>query len=206
MSTQNFTAARQYALDRLETEIPSTIYYHDITHTRDEVLPALNLFAGHEQINSNDLIILRTAGYFHDIGFIFDYTEHVEFGVKIANQILPSYDYSQNQIDEILNLIRATRLPQTPKTHLEEILADADLSILGSEDFLERNHLLYLERIEYFGDISIIEWYNQQIEFLKQHCYFTDAAKKFNRDRKLRNIRTLEEKVQALEGKINIIQ
>lgn len=192
MNRPDFEGARDYALNRLETEISHSYYYHNIIHTRDEVIPAIDLFLATEKLNGTAAMILRTAGYFHDIGFTESYQDHEDAGVDIVKEVLPKYNYSPEQIDEISRLIMATRLPQSPKTHLEYLIADADLAVLGNEDFLDRNYLLYLEHVEYVQNISIIEWYQLQIKFIKQHDYFTWTARDLKKSQKSVNIRSLE--------------
>lgn len=192
MNRPDFEGARDYALKRLETEISPSYYYHNITHTRDEVIPAIDLFLEKENINGTAPLILRTAGYFHDIGFTTSFEQHEVVGVRIARAVLPDYHYSPEQVDAISGLIIATRLPQMPKTHLEKLIADADLSVLGNTDFLDRNYLLYLEQVEHVKNISITDWYQDQIKFLKQHNYFTPTAQHLKNSQKSKNIRSLE--------------
>ena len=40
MGTQNFEQAKRHALERLEQELPPGLYYHNMLHTTDDVLPA----------------------------------------------------------------------------------------------------------------------------------------------------------------------
>jgi len=192
MTIPDFEGARDYALKRLENEISPSYSYHNITHTRDEVIPAIDLFLEKENLNGAAPLVLHTAGFFHDVGFTECYDQHELASVRIAREVLPRYNYSAEQIEVISGLIMATRLPQRPKTHLEKLIADADLSVLGNADFLDRNYLLYLEQVEHVKNISITEWYQVQIKFLKQHNYFSRTAQDLKNSQKSKNIRSLE--------------
>ncbi|MFQ3214673.1 MAG: hypothetical protein ACJAT1_000188 [Marivirga sp.] len=181
----DFQGAKQYALDRLSSELSSDLFYHHVEHTID-VCNAIEGIAMEEGIVGNDLILLRTAGIFHDIGFIEQYANNEPVAVQIAQKVLPGYDYSDSEINIISELILATRVPQEPKTHLEEIICDADLDYLGRDDFDAISHSLMKEWIAY-GLVDTEEEFNEkQLSFFNAHHYFTDTAK--------RNRKVLKEK------------
>lgn len=64
---------------------------------------------------------------YHDIGFIDTHLEHEEIGRAITISQLKNYGYSKAKIEAVCGMIRATKIPQNPKNHLEQIIADADL-------------------------------------------------------------------------------
>ena len=83
-------------------------------------------------------------------------------------------------------------MPQSPKTKLEQIIADADLDILGRKNFFERNFALLVE-LEGLGIIIPIEqWQSDQLRFMRGHHYFTKAANDLRSAGKQRNIAKLE--------------
>jgi hypothetical protein len=70
---------------------------------------------------------------------------------------------------------------------------DADLYILGSKDFMERNADLRRE-LAYLGKLfSDQEWYSGQLDFLMRHSYFTASARSLRDSQKNRNINHLRE-------------
>ena len=78
-------------------------------------------------------------------------------------------------IQTITDCIIATTLPQNPKTKLEEIVCDADLFHLGTDDFLEKNKLIRKEMENRKGhSISKNEWRKSTYSLLINHHYFTD--------------------------------
>jgi uncharacterized protein len=86
----------------------------------------------------------------------------------------------------------ATRLPQTPRTALEEILADADLDVLGRDDFLPRNRALQAEVSALGRPVGDKPWLTGQTQFLQSHRYWTAAARSLRDRGKERNIDLLE--------------
>lgn len=192
MSQPDFEGARLYALERLERELPPSMIYHTLEHTRDEVVPAAEQIAAAEGVNGEELILLRTAAYYHDLGYIEQSKDHEDISARIATENLPRFGYTPEQIKTILGMIMATKLPQCPVTLLEEILADADLSVLGKEEGLERNLDLRAEFAANGRAVTDQSWYASQINFLRKHQYFTSAAHTLRDMQKQKNIATLE--------------
>jgi len=172
----DFDQARRYVVTRLEQELPPQRVYHNVAHTRDEVAPAAERLAAAEGIEGEALLLVRTAAWFHDIGFIQQGPDHEVIGAQIAAQVLPRFGYSSDQIAAIRGMIMATRLPQSPCNLLEQIIADADLDLLGCDDFIARNYDLRAEMATYGQTMTDEEWYISQLEFLQGHRYFTVAA------------------------------
>ena len=176
MSQPDFERARQSALERLARELSPQVTYHSLAHTLDEVFPAADQFAALEGVTGEDLLLLRTAAIYHDIGYVEQHTRHEESSVRIASAMLPGFGYCPAQISVVVDAILATRLPQQPHSLLERILADADLSVLGGEDYLLRSAALREELAAFGQAMTDVEWYSRQLEFIRDHRYFTSAA------------------------------
>jgi predicted metal-dependent HD superfamily phosphohydrolase len=164
--------------DKLQEELPKNLYYHNVKHTIDVVVHT-EILALEENVTSEELLLLKTASLFHDSGFLIDMKNHEANSVKMADEILPQYGYSKEQRAVVADLIMATRMPQKPKNHLEEIMCDADLDYLGRPDYLNVSRNLFRELI----DLNLIneseyEWNKLQLKFLQEHRYFTESAKK----------------------------
>ena len=85
-------------------------------------------------------------------------------------QVLPGFDYSAEQLATIVELIAATKMPQRPTSPLAELLCDADLDVLGREDFWPINRQLLDETQHYQGRcIDEAEWLEGQTRFLAEH-------------------------------------
>jgi len=194
----DFKAARVYALDILETQLSANLYYHSAAHTRDDVVPAAIWLARQENISEAETFLLLTAAWYHDVGYVTGVDDHETRSKRLAAQVLPRFSYTPKQITTIHRLIEATRVPQQPQTHLEEIIADADLDSLGREDFFETSYLLYVEMLSLGHRITPLEWAERQLNFLQTHTYFTTTAKTKREPVKQENINVL---VQLLEKK-----
>jgi uncharacterized protein len=188
----DFEGAKQYALERLARELPPTLFYHSLAHTRNDVLPAAEHLARMEGVQGDDLLCLRTAACFHDLGYVDRPGDHEVRSAEIAADILPRFGYSPSQIALIRTLIMATKLPNNPQTLLEKIIADADMDSLGREDFLNAGlHLRH--ELEGVGiRSSDVDWYRGQVNFLQQHNYYTEAAHKLRGPGKERNLETVK--------------
>jgi uncharacterized protein len=89
-------------------------------------------------------------------------------------------------------MIMATRLPQSPKSHLEQILADADLDDLGRDDFFAIGDKLFLEN-SFFGIITDMdEWNRKQVDFMEGHQYFTKSAINLRQAKKDANLERIK--------------
>ncbi len=197
MRTPNLVSARRYALRRLEQELAPTLFYHSLAHTRDDVAPAAERLAALEGVAGEELLLLRTAAYFHDLGFVEQRQDHEATGARLAAAALPRFGYSPAQIQAIVGMIMATRLPQRPHNLLEQLLADADLDILGRTDFLARNQALHAELATTAEPIPDADWYHAQLAFLRDHHYWTSAARALRDAGKQRNIAALNELLAA---------
>lgn len=188
----DYERAVQYALSRLEEELAPELTYHNLFHTRDDVLPAVRRLTTLAGIGEDERRLLEIAAVYHDLGFLVGRQEHERAGAEIAAQVLPGFGLTPEQVATIQGMIMATRLAQSPHTPLEEILADADLDVLGREDFLSRSQALQAEVATLGTPIPDKDWYSRQLKFLQGHRYFTAAARTLRDEGKQRNIAALE--------------
>ena len=183
--------ARAYATSCLR-RLPAELTYHSLAHTCDDVVPAAERLAARLGVGGPDLVLLRTAAYFHDVGFIERRDQHEAVGARLATSVLIYCGYRPSQIAAIEGMIMATRLPQSPRTLLEQILADADLDSLGRDDFMRTSQALRAELARFGPPIPAADWYTRQLAFLRNHRYFTTAARALRDAGKQRNIALLE--------------
>lgn len=192
MNGPDFEGAKKYALDRLERELPESLSYHSISHTRDDVARAAERLAIMEGLDEETILLLRTAAIFHDVGYIERPEDHEQSSILTAGEILPRFGYSPEQIQRIQAMIQATKLPQTPHNREEEVLADADLDTLGREDFFTLSLHLRKELANRGQNFDEAQWYARQLEFLRSHHYWTDSARKMREAGKKKNIAELK--------------
>jgi uncharacterized protein len=176
MTEINFTAIRSNVISRLERGLSPKLYYHGLHHTRDDVLPAAILLGELAGLNKDEQLILQTAALYHDIGYLESYQNHEAIGARIAAQELPELGYSPEFVQQIVGLIMATRMPQSPRSRLEQLMCDADLDSLGREDFFINSHRLRLELKELGIETTLKQWYGRQLKFLESQSYWTAEA------------------------------
>lgn len=197
MPEPDYSAAINYALTRLRNELSSGLLYHSLPHTRDDVLIAVRKFAAQAGVTGEDLALLEVAAVYHDIGFLYIVAEHERRGVELIRDVLPGYGFSPEQVERIAGMIMTTRLPQTPHNFLEELLSDADLDVLGREDFSARNAKLRQEMAGLGKTFTDEQWFGSQLKFLENHTYFTEAARLIRNEGKQKNIDYLRQTLEA---------
>ncbi len=194
-SLPDFDGAVSYALNIIRNELDSVYVYHNITHTESDVMPNALRLAELCNLTEDEKQLLRVAASFHDVGYLKGPTEHEARSCDVVRNNLPSFNFSAEQIEAICEMIMATRIPQTPINLMGQILADADLDLLGRTDFPGISNRLRLELENTGSDLTDSKWYSQQIGFLKSHSYFTDAAIETRQPQKDANIIWLEEQL-----------
>lgn len=189
----DFEQARAYIVHQLINNLSSNLYYHGSHHTLDDVVPALEQLVSMEGIEGDDLLLLRTAAYYHDGGFLRQYAKNEPIAVEIVKEVLPDLGYTRRHIRIIRGIILATQVPQRPQNHLEEIMCDADLDSLGRPDFFLRSHCLRLELAAHSHPTTLREWHKDQLRFMESHTYFTSSACSLREPGKQRNIAELRD-------------
>ena len=185
----------QLILNKLKNELPVNLYYHSIDHTLD-VYHCAESIGKEEGISDADMKLLLVAAIYHDAGYLEQYHNHEQISCDIARKYLQQFNYVQNDIDIICEIITATKVPQRPKTHLEKVICDADLNYLGRTDFFSIGDSLYREMLAIGYIKNKAEWNRVQLDFMQQHHYFTPSAIKHNNLQKGKNIILVRSKIK----------
>ena len=188
-----FTDIQEVILDKLERELPGYLYYHNVKHTVD-VVTEVELIGWGEGCTDEEILLLKTAGLFHDAGHTIDYDNHEFHGTRLAREILPEYNYCPEQIERICSLILATKMPPQPANLLENIICDSDLDYLGRSDFIPVSNTLYEELKAQNKMGSLNDWNKIQVKFITGHQYFTNTARSLREVNKQLQI----ERIQSL--------
>jgi predicted metal-dependent HD superfamily phosphohydrolase len=181
-----------YALDRLRAELPPTLSYHCVWHTEGDVLPAARRLGQLAGVTPPEQGLLEISAAYHDIGHIHISYGHEAISIKIMAEALPRFGFSPRDIERVTSMIMATRMPQSPKNDLEELLADSDMDGLGRTDFLDTSKALWRENAALGRPKSWVQWLEMQLRFLSSHRYFSTVARTLRDDGKQRNIAMLE--------------
>ena len=174
----------------------SDSFYHNFTHSA-EVAKVAEEIANAIGIEQNDKEALLIAAWFHDVGHTETCDGHEDIGIKMAAKFLKENNYPTEGIEKVISLINATRMPRNPKNTLEEVICDADLHHLGTNDF-EVKENLYRNEVEALKGYKIddVEWLNNNLKFFDQHKYFTEYARKRFETQKNINYIKIEKKLK----------
>ena len=183
--------AQEFVENLLENKLQEGFLYHSIQHTRD-VVEVTQELAEMNNLSGDELEIVMLAAWLHDTGYTESYENHEEASINIARSFLTNNNYKDSGIDKITECIEATKMPQSPKNLLSEIICDADLASLGRKNYFAKSELIRQEWKERkIKDLSKKEWIEYEIDFLSNHTYFTNAAKLLFDTQKADNIKKL---------------
>lgn len=188
----SFDEIYQKIFRMLETELPSFLAYHSPRHTA-YVVERAEFIALQESVHQDDIYLIKIAALFHDIGFIIQYKNHEEAGCVIARDALQAYNFPDKDVEEICGMIMATKIPQSPKTLNEKIVADADLEYLGTDLFKPVSGLLFQELHYLDPELDIAAFHKIQIDFLGNHHYHTDYCIRNREEQKQKYLKELKE-------------
>ncbi|KPK86738.1 MAG: hypothetical protein AMS27_04360 [Bacteroides sp. SM23_62_1] len=186
-----FTDIQEIILDKLEKELPKFLYYHNVKHTVD-VVTEVELIGWAEGCTDEEILILKTAGLFHDAGHTIAYDNHEDLGCGLAREFLPKYGYTEEQIEKICEIIMSTKLPPKPKNLLEAIICDSDLDYLGRSDMIPVSNTLFKELAEQNKITSFNDWNKLQVKFISGHQYFTETARNLREVNKQKQIERIK--------------
>lgn len=173
--------------------------YHNVQHTERVVRAAMQI-ADHYQLDDRDYFIVIVAAWFHDVGYFTDTAHHEAEGARKAMEFLKQNEVSPEVIEAVEQCILSTKMPQSPKNLLEQIVCDADLFHLGTDDFTATNKIMRKE-VELIKAIKISkdQWRNNAIHLLETHQYHTDYARLLLNDKKEKNLEKLRKKMEESE-------
>lgn len=187
--------AQHYVRSYFDAHVNEKLYYHNRRHT-EQVVEAAMQIGQHYQLNDVDFFTVIVAAWFHDIGYLTGPGKgHEERGAMMAKAYLEGTGVDKAVIEGICRCIVATQLPQRAVGLTEQIVCDADLFHLGTDQFGDRNKQMRKEA-EAVQDrkISKDEWRRSTIRFLEGHQFYTDYCRLLLNEKQLENLNKLKEK------------
>ncbi|MEI8048848.1 MAG: HD domain-containing protein [Bacteroidota bacterium] len=169
---QNRKDMKDFVIGLLRDNLPENYLYHNPEHTLYVIDKAMEI-GRQEKCTVEELEFISVAALWHDTGYTKTYTNHEAQSCILARHYLPEFGYTYEYIERICDMIMVTKIPQLPKNKLEEILADADLEYLGTEEFEIKSDCLFKELQSVKLTYTEAEWNQAQISFLQEHHYFT---------------------------------
>ncbi len=179
-------------LDELKEKLAPSLNYHSYEHIID-VANVCDKYIKRYSIEDDMAKLIRIAAICHDFGYTVSPIDHEEQSITLIEPMLRPI-LTKEEIALVNGMIRATKVPQQPKTFYDKILADADLDYLGRTDYDELSENLNQELL-HFGVIKTErQWLDLQIKFLESHDFHTLYAKWNRRKLKLRKLKELKAK------------
>ena len=144
-------------------------------------------------IPNDEKEILELAALFHDTGFSKVYVGHEEESIKIAAAFLGDHGYPKDKLQKVQDCINVTRPNTDPQNRLEEIIKDADLCNLAKPEYLDTTDDLRHEwSLFLHQNFTDLQWDKLNLNFLRDHQYYTPAAQEIFEPQKLANIKKLK--------------
>ena len=177
--------ASDFVFHLMKSNLPGVYVYHNYRHTT-EVVDNVGKLSKKSGLSDEDTEIVTLAAWFHDSGFIKQCDNHEDVSIEIATKFLKEKNYPEEKFEKVIGCINATRYPTNPQNPLEEIICDADLFHLGTENYEDKTDLLRLEWEKSKDKIyTELEWLKLNIDFLTNHKFYTRYAKKNLEENKL---------------------
>lgn len=188
-----------YVRNLLTDKLSSSYSYHNLEHTI-QVVDKVKILSKEEHINPEDTENLLLAAWFHDVGYIVDCENHEEESKKLAETFLRQHQLDEGRISKISELILATDKFYKPKNHQEEIIKDADLYHLASDDYFRIGENLRQEIKEvHHQKFSKLKWAELNINFFAKHQFYTKFAKENWQPEKEKNVEKILAKIKTLK-------
>jgi predicted metal-dependent HD superfamily phosphohydrolase len=176
------------------------LVYHTLAHTESVVTRATEM-ANHYTLNERDMFIITTAAWFHDTGYYNGGAiDHELRGADKAEQWLKEKEIDKETIEAVRGCILATRIPQNPHNLNEQIVCDADLYHLGTDEFFDHNKQMRKEVEWRTGKkLDKSDWRKGTIALLETHHYHTDYSRNLLENKKRKILEQLKHKEKGTE-------
>jgi hypothetical protein len=203
INDQLIALAENYLESMLAEKLPPEIIYHNFNYsvTLKKYAETVGAKTG---LDPDEMKILRVCSLFHSAGFVNYSEEWHEESIRIASAFLKLNDVDPTDINQIAEVIRATRVPQAPRDKISEVLCDAVMMFLTADNALEQFDLLYDETAALIPGLrKRLTFEKRSIEFFTGHVYFTNYGKQVLQPRKEAFLQRLAERMkhQKLLGK-----
>lgn len=191
--------SEDYVKNLFKDRLSSDYTYHNLEHTI-QVVDKIKILAKAENVGPEDTENLLLAGWFHDLGYISDCENHEEESRKAIQDFLRQNQFSEERIQKIGELILATDKFYKPKNHLEEVIKDADLYHLASDDYFRICENLRQEIKEvHHQKFSKLKWAELNISFFAKHQFYTKFAKENWQPEKEKNVEKILSSIRNMK-------
>ena len=195
--------AENYVKEKFKKLSPD-LKYHSEAHTF-AVKEACLLISNEMKVSKEESEILQISALFHDIGFLEVYQGHERVSKTYAQAFLKKHNYPEKKLQAVLQCIDATVQDRTPQNKLEKIIKDADMVHLSAKDYMESIESLRFEWATFLDKhFNEYTWANMNYDFLKNHEFYTSAAKELFSKGKESNKKRLKKSRKQNKEKLGI--
>jgi hypothetical protein len=173
-----------------DDEAPPNLYFHNSSMLKN-ITNQVELLSGAEKLPDEEFINLKLASVFLLTGFISDYEKPMEASLRLVEEILPAYGFSQENVESTKKIIQNS-FADHQESLTDNILHDAIYDYLGRVDYMKLTDKLLRERTEYGKHSDNKTWIEVQSKQLSDHEFLTKTA------RHLRSV-PVEEQIAGLQ-------
>jgi adenylate cyclase len=158
-----------------DDEAPPNLYFHNSALVKN-ICNIVELISTAERLPDEDFVNLKLASVFLLTGYISDYEKPMEASLRLVEEILPEFGFSNENVDLTSKIIRSS-YNEKCDTLVSKILHDAKYDYLGRVDYLKLTDKLLRERTEYGKHPDNSSWIETQKKVLIEHEFMTATAK-----------------------------
>jgi class 3 adenylate cyclase len=173
-----------------DDEAPPNLYFHNSSMLKN-ITNQVELLSLAEKLPDEEFINLKLASVFLLTGFISDYEKPMEASLRLVEEILPGYGFSQENVESTKKIIQNS-FADHQESLADNILHDAIYDYLGRVDYMKLTDRLLRERTEYGKHSDNKTWIEVQSKQLSDHEFLTKTA------RMLRSV-PVEEQIAGLQ-------
>jgi adenylate cyclase len=157
-----------------DDEAPPNLYFHNSLLVKN-MSNQVELLSTAENLPEEEYINLKLASVFLFTGYISDYEKPMEASLRLVEEILPRYGFSQENIESTKGIIRNS-FNDHQDTLADKILHDARYDYMGRVDYIKLTEKLLRERTEYGKHTDKVTWIEIQKKHLSEHEFLTKTA------------------------------
>jgi adenylate cyclase len=173
-----------------DDEAPPNLFFHNSSMVKS-ISNQVELLSRAENLPDEEYINLKLASVFLLTGYISDYEKPMEASMRLVEEMLPGYGFSQENI-ELTNKIIRNSFSDHQESLSDNILHDARYDYLGRVDYIKLTEKLLRERTEFGKHSDKKVWIDSLINQQNDHQFLTQTA------RTLRNV-TAEDQIAGLQ-------
>lgn len=192
---------QHYVTGLFETLQDDSLVFHNLNHT-ECVVDRTKEIAGHYHVSEKEMLILYTAAWFHDTGYLFtEPSKHELMSADVMRKFMLDHTNDEELITQIDQCIMATKSPRNPVNLLQQIICDADTYNLGTKEFKSTNKRVAKENNLKIGETNKLEFSKNTVKMLEKHQFYTTYCKDLLSVTKELNMKKLKNKIDKWESK-----